>query len=239
MFSTYILVILVLTVTTFVFTNSMFKPSIAYGKILNTIAGNTEQSSSLVTSDTDQASFKNIAFPSTTQSTNLTSIFKEVENSVVQITAKTPNPNLQIIINGVPLSNKSTRLGSGFVYDRQGHIITNTHVIDGASTADVTFVDGNTYRAKVIGKDPSSDIAVLQITDNFSPENLVPLAIVNSSSLQVGQQVIAIGNPFGLSDTMTTGIVSQMGRRLRQNLLLPVQFRQMLQLILVIRVDRC
>ena len=78
----------------------------------------------------------------------------------------------------------------------------------------MTFVDGNTYRAKVIGKVPSNDIAVLQIADNFSPENLVPLPIVNSSSLQVGQQVIAIGNPFGLSDTMTTGIVSQMGRLL-------------------------
>jgi S1-C subfamily serine protease len=200
----------------------MLYPSIAYGKnkaISNTIAGNTlEQPPSLViqqsASDTNQALFKNIAFPSTTQSTNLTSIFKKVQNSVVQITSKTPNPNLQIIINGIPLSNKSTKLGSGFVYDRQGHIITNTHVVEGASTADVTFVDGNTYRAKVIGKDPSSDIAVLQITDNFSPENLVPLPIVNSSSLQVGQQVIAIGNPFGLSDTMTTGIVSQMGRLL-------------------------
>jgi S1-C subfamily serine protease len=222
MFSTYILVLLILAVTTFVFANSTLNPSIAYGKnkaISNTIAGNIlEQPSSLVTQqsapDTNQASFKNIAFPSTAQSTNLTSIFKKVENSVVQITAKTPNPNLQIIINGIPLSNKSTKLGSGFVYDRQGHIITNTHVVDGASTADVTFVDGNTYRAKVIGKDPSSDIAVLQITDNFSPENLVPLLIVNSSSLQVGQQVIAIGNPFGLSDTMTTGIVSQMGRLL-------------------------
>ena len=200
----------------------MLNPSIAYGKnkaMSNTIAeNNLEQPPSLViqqsTSDTNQASFKNIAFPSTTQSTNLTAIFKKVENSVVQITAKTPNPNLRIIINGIPLSNKSTRLGSGFVYDKQGHIITNTHVIDGANTADVTFVDGNTYRAKVIGKDPSSDIAVLQITDNFSPENLVPLPIVNSSSLQVGQQVIAIGNPFGLSDTMTAGIVSQMGRLL-------------------------
>ena len=144
---------------------------------------------------------------------SLTQIFKQVEDSVVQITAKTSNPNLQIIINGNPLGNQSTRLGSGFVYDKQGHIITNNHVIDGANTADVTFVDGNTYRAKVIGKDPSSDIAVLQITDNFSSEKLVPLAIVNSS-LQVGQQVIAIGNPFGLSDTMTTGIVSQMGRLL-------------------------
>ncbi|MFZ0511265.1 MAG: trypsin-like peptidase domain-containing protein, partial [Candidatus Nitrosopolaris sp.] len=171
----------------------------------------TQQSSS----DIDQASFKNIALPPiTTQSTNLSDIFKQVENSVVQITAKTSNPNVQIIINGNPLGAQSTRLGSGFVYDKQGHIMTNNHVIDGANTADVTFVDGNTYRAKVIGKDPSSDIAVLQITDNFSPENLVPLAIVNSSSLQVGQQVIAIGNPFGLSDTMTTGIVSQMGRLL-------------------------
>jgi S1-C subfamily serine protease len=144
---------------------------------------------------------------------SLTQIFKQVENSVVQITAKTPNTNLQIIINGNQLGGQSKRLGSGFVYDKQGHILTNNHVIDGASTADVTFVDGNTYRAKVIGKDPSSDIAVLQITDNFSSENLIPLPIVNSS-LQVGQQVIAIGNPFGLSDTMTTGIVSQMGRLL-------------------------
>jgi S1-C subfamily serine protease len=229
-FSFYILVILILAITFFVFANSIetntLNPSIPYGKnkvfsksISYTTAGNNlEQPYSLVTQqsayDTNQASFKNIAFPSTAQSTNLTSIFKKVENSVVQITAKTANPNLQIIINGIPLSNKSTRLGSGFVYDKQVHIITNTHVIDGASTADVTFVDGNSYRAKVIGKDPSGDIAVLQITDDFSPENLAPLPIVNSSSLQVGQQVIAIGNPFGLSDTMTTGIISQTGRLL-------------------------
>ena len=64
---------------------------------------------------------------------------------------------MQIIINGVPLSNKSTKLGSGFVHDRQDQIITNTHVIDEASTADIIFVDGNIYRAKVIGKDRSSN----------------------------------------------------------------------------------
>jgi S1-C subfamily serine protease len=63
-----------------------------------------------------------------------------------EITARTPNPNLQIIINGNQFGGQSTRLGSGFVYDKQGHIITNNHVINGASTADVTFVDGNTYR---------------------------------------------------------------------------------------------
>jgi S1-C subfamily serine protease len=148
-------------------------------------------------------------------STPLTDIFKRVENSVVQITSRVNDSgNLQIIINGNPMQEQSTKLGSGFVYDDQGHIVTNDHVINGAKTVDVTFVDGNTYTAKVIGTDPSSDLAVLQITDNFSIEKVVPLVIANSNILQVGQQVIAIGNPFGLSDTMTTGIVSQIGRLL-------------------------
>lgn len=145
---------------------------------------------------------------------SLTGIFKQVENSVVQITSTLSNPNIQIIINGNPIEGQSTRLGSGFIYDKQGYVITNNHVVGNAKTVDVTFVDGNTYAAKVVGTDAFSDIALIQITDNFSTENLLPLVIANSSSLQVGQQVIAIGNPFGLSDTMTTGIVSQMGRLL-------------------------
>ena len=121
---------------------------------------------------------------------------------------------MQIIINGNPLEGQSTRLGSGFIYDKQGYIISNNHVVGSAKTVDVTFVDGNTYAAKVIGTDPFSDIAVIKITDDFSTESALPLVIANSSSMQVGQQVVAIGNPFGLSDTMTTGIVSQMGRLL-------------------------
>ena len=148
------------------------------------------------------------------QISSLTGIFKQVENSVVQITSTISNPNIQIIINGNPIEGHSIRLGSGFIYDKQGYVITNNHVVGNAKTVDVTFVDGNTYAAKVIGTDPFSDIAIIQITDNFSTENVSPLVIANSSSLQVGQQVIAIGNPFGLSDTMTTGIVSQMGRLL-------------------------
>ena len=152
--------------------------------------------------------------PSSSSESPLTRIFKQVENSVVQVTTTSPNTNLQVIINGNPLESQSTRLGSGFIYDKQGHIITNNHVINGSKTAEVNFVDGNTYRAKVIGADPFSDIAVLQITDNFSTEKVIPLSIANSSALQVGQQVIAIGNPFALSDTMTTGIVSQVGRLL-------------------------
>ncbi len=145
---------------------------------------------------------------------DLATIFKQANNSVVQITSKITTVNTHIIINGNPLESKSTKLGSGFVYDTEGRIITNNHVIDGAQTVDVTFVDGNTYTAKIVGTDTFSDIAVLQITDDFSDEKLVPLAISDSSELQVGDQVIAIGNPYGLSDTMTTGIVSQVGRLL-------------------------
>ena len=150
-------------------------------------------------------------------SSSLTKIFNQVENSVVQVISTIEsgnNSNLRIIINGNPITRNQTALGSGFVYDKQGHIVTNNHVVSNASKVDVTFVDGNTYSAKVVGKDPYSDLAVLQLTDNFSDERVIPLIIANSSQLQVGQQAIAIGNPFGLSASMTTGIVSQIGRLL-------------------------
>ena len=149
-----------------------------------------------------------------TGQSDLTSIFKKVENSVVQITSKVSTVDNNVIINGMPLQSQSTRLGSGFVYDKEGRIITNNHVVEGSNTVNVTFVDGNTYTAKVVGTDPDNDIAVIQIIDNFSDENLTPLIFGDSSQLQVGQQVIAIGNPFGLSDTMTHGIISQVGRLL-------------------------
>ena len=152
--------------------------------------------------------------PSSSSSNSLPDVFKRVENSVVQITSSRSNPNELIIINGVPETGRSTALGSGFVYDNQGHIITNYHVIDGSSNADVTFTDGNTYSAKVIGKDPYADIAILQITDNFSEEEVIPLPIANSSNVRTAEPVIAIGNPFGLSGTITTGIVSAQGRLL-------------------------
>lgn len=144
----------------------------------------------------------------------LVDIFKRVENSVVQVTTTRSDPTQLVILNGVPSTGRNTALGSGFVLDKQGHILTNNHVVDGATKADITFVDGNTYSAKVVGRDPFGDLAVLQITDNFSDEKLFPLPIVNSSGVQVGEQLIAIGNPFGLSASMTTGIVSQIGRLL-------------------------
>lgn len=151
------------------------------------------------------------------QQNRLTSIFKKTENSVVQITSKVSVVNPYVVVNGNPLQSQSTRLGSGFVFDDAGHIVTNNHVVEGAKTVDVRFVNGNIYSADVIGTDTFSDIAVLRITDDYSEEHLVPLALGNSSELEVGQQVIAIGNPYGLSDTMTTGIISQTGRLLQNH----------------------
>ena len=103
-------------------------------------------------------------------------------------------------------------MGSGFVYDNLGHIITNAHVVDGADKATVTFLDGSQYNAEIIGKDKFTDIAVIKVSEK--PRLLHPLEIGDSSLLQVGEQVAAIGNPFGLSGSMTSGIVSQIGRLL-------------------------
>ena len=140
---------------------------------------------------------------------SLGKVFNKVQGSVVQITSKV---STGFQLNGEAV--QQSRLGSGFVYDTQGHIVTNYHVVSGSETVDVTFIDGNTYTAKVVGSDKDSDLAVLLITDDFSGENLVPIPIADSSTLNVGDQVIAIGNPFGLSDTLTTGVVSQIGRLL-------------------------
>jgi len=109
---------------------------------------NVVQSSS---SSTDPLPSPSSSSPSSSSSSSsLANVFKRVENSVVQITSTRSDPNQVTIINGVPATGRSTALGSGFVYDNQGHIITNHHVIDGATTADVTVTDGNTYSAKVI-----------------------------------------------------------------------------------------
>jgi S1-C subfamily serine protease len=154
----------------------------------------------------------------------LNSVFNQVKNSVVQITSKVPSPLSSQSSPQSPSPNPSnpdnnqnaTALGSGFVYDKNGHIITNYHVVSNAKTVDVTFIDGNIYTAEVVGKDPSRDLAVLKIIENLT-KPLNPLPIANSSNLSIGEQVIAIGNPYGLDNTMTTGIISQTGRLLSES----------------------
>jgi len=129
----------------------------------------------------------------------LPDLFEKVETSVVQITDSDETDPLD------------SRLGSGFVYDTNGHIITNNHVVSGGGRLDVTFLDGTVYRATLIGSDPFTDLAVLYVKD-APKEKLVPLPLANSSAIRVGEQVAAIGNPFGLSGSMSAGIISGVGR---------------------------
>jgi S1-C subfamily serine protease len=103
--------------------------------------------------------------------------------------------------------------GSGFVIDRDGHILTTNHVIEGADTVQVTLADGSAHEAKVVGADASNDVAVIRV--DVPPEQLVPLNLGDSSGLLVGQKVLALGNPFGLERTLTTGIISSLDRSIK------------------------
>jgi S1-C subfamily serine protease len=130
----------------------------------------------------------------------ISKIFDLVKDSVVLIKTK-----LQTVTGLQDLAQ-----GSGFVYDRNGHIITNNHVIEDADEISVTFTSGNVTKATLVGTDPYSDIAVIKV----SSETVSPVVLGNSSTLIVGESIVAIGNPFGLSGTVTAGIISQVGRAL-------------------------
>ena len=111
--------------------------------------------------------------------------------------------------------------GSAFVWDKKGHIITNFHVIQGADRAQVTLADQSTWEAEVIGAAPEKDLAVLKIK---APKNLlIPIPVGTSEDLLVGQSVYAIGNPFGLDQTLTTGIISALGREIKSVAGLPIR----------------
>jgi S1-C subfamily serine protease len=134
---------------------------------------------------------------------SLPDLFTRVKNSVVQVS------DVVSTLNG-----EGTRLGSGFIYDNEGHIITNYHVVQTSSRNpqfDVAFSDGNSYSAQLIGSDPYSDLAVLKL-EGVPAGKLVPLTVANPPGMRVGDTVIAIGNPFGLAGSMTTGIVSGLSR---------------------------
>ncbi|HJU34983.1 MAG TPA: trypsin-like peptidase domain-containing protein [Nitrososphaera sp.] len=137
-------------------------------------------------------------------SLTLTDLFEKTQQSVVQVSGISSEDN--------PFFGAS--LGSGFIYDNNGHIVTNYHVVAGSNPDDIsiTFIDGTVYRARVIGTDQYSDLAVLHVEDDAPADKLIPLPLGNSSALLVGQDVVAIGNPFGLSGSMTEGIVSGLHR---------------------------
>jgi len=136
-------------------------------------------------------------------------VFEKATKSVVFIS----NTAIQRDFWSLDIMEVPQGSGSGFVWNTQGHIVTNFHVIYGASSIKVTLADRSEYRAALIGADPDHDLAVLQI--QAPDEALVPVTVGTSHDLRVGQKVLAIGNPFGLDHTLTTGVVSALGRTIR------------------------
>ena len=139
--------------------------------------------------------------PLYSSSLSLIEIFEKSESGVVRVNVKRSE-----VVEG------ESGLGSGFVFDKKGHIATNAHVVDDAEKIVVTFLDGRSYNAEIIGTDEYTDLAVIKV--NADLILLHPLALGDSSNLKVGEAIAAIGNPFGLSGSMTSGIVSQLGRLL-------------------------
>ena len=138
-------------------------------------------------------------------------IYRRSAPGVVQITSTSQGaPTTDVFGNPVPGAAQRA-LGSGFVIDKEGHVVTNYHVVQGATSIDVSFSNQETVSAKVVGSDPSTDLALLDV--GVDAKALTPLSLANSDAVQVGDPVVAIGNPFGLERTVTAGIVSALQRQ--------------------------
>jgi S1-C subfamily serine protease len=134
-----------------------------------------------------------------------TEVYLAVNRSVVNITAKA--------VRGVLLELQAEGSGSGSVLDKEGHVLTNYHVIEGSKTVSVTLANGESYDATPVGADPVNDIAIIKV--DAPPEELHPVVFGDSRRLKVGMRVFALGNPFGLERTLTTGIISSLNRSLQ------------------------
>jgi putative serine protease PepD len=136
-----------------------------------------------------------------TKGASATSVYDSAHKGVVEITVSTTSS---------PYGGQAQAQGSGFVYDGAGHVITNEHVVEGENAISVRFWNGATYKATLVGTDPSTDVAVIKV--NAPTSMLHPIELGDSSALQVGQPVVAIGSPYGLEETVTAGIVSALHR---------------------------
>jgi len=145
------------------------------------------------------------------------SLFEHASPAVVYITSLAVRRNaFSLDLTQIPQGS-----GSGFIWDREGHVVTNYHVIAGASGAQVTLADQSTWDARLVGGAPEKDLAVLKIDAPAS--KLPPLPIGRSENLRVGQSVFAIGNPFGLDQTLTTGVISALGREIQSASGVPIR----------------
>src|SRR5262245_193275 len=140
-------------------------------------------------------------------------IYRRNAPGVVQITSTSPGTEGTDPFGNVVPGESQQALGSGFVIDKEGHVVTNYHVVEGASQIELSFSNQDTVKAKVVGTDPSTDLALLDV--DVDAKALTPLVLGDSDEVEVGDPVAAIGNPFGLERTVTAGIVSALQRDLR------------------------
>lgn len=161
-------------------------------------AGSTGHSASTATSVVASVP----AQPAASTTTSLTQLYKNVAPGVVDIVVNTQSSGFG--------DQGATAEGSGFVVDTSGNIVTNDHVVTGATAIKVRFQNGKTVKATLVGTDPSTDVAVIKV--NVAASDLHPLTFASSSAVEVGQPVAAIGSPFGLPETLTSGIVSAVNR---------------------------
>jgi putative serine protease PepD len=140
---------------------------------------------------------------------SVSQLYRGVRSGVVEVIAQERAADSPFPGGG---SGEATAQGSGFVYDSAGHVITNQHVVDGASSVSVRFASGQTIHAEIVGTDASTDVAVLKV--DSPPSSAKSLVLGDSDTVQVGDGVVAIGSPFGLTGTVTSGIVSAVGREI-------------------------
>jgi putative serine protease PepD len=205
----------------------------AGGGAVSTYFLNNDDGSKSTNVTTPTAATQPIA--ATTSTSNASAVYSKVKQGVVDIKVTTsggssssgsqgqqqqdspfglPGGSDQGQGQGESGGSTATAEGSGFVVDKQGHIVTNQHVVDGASSVEVTFADGSKASAKVVGTDPSNDLAVIKV-DGVDSSKLQPLTLADSSSVKVGDAVYALGSPYGLEDSFTAGIVSALGRTIQ------------------------
>jgi S1-C subfamily serine protease len=198
-----VLLVLSLGFSTFVYFDSSSRIGKLTGEIstltssVQTLSASLAESNSKLNTLSEKVGMINVSDDSSGSDVSVTAIYERVKDSVVLITSSLP---------------QGTATGSGFIFDTEGRIVTNYHVINGANNIRVTFINGTIVKATVVGTDPYSDIAVIDVDAPIAL--LVPLKLGSSSALQVGESVLAIGNPYGLADTLTTGIISALGREM-------------------------
>ncbi|HET9322569.1 MAG TPA: trypsin-like peptidase domain-containing protein [Gaiellaceae bacterium] len=158
---------------------------------------------------TSQSAVENAPVVQRTSST--AALYERVKDAVVEIHAQSGGQQSTPFGDQTP--GQATATGSGFVIDKEGHIVTNDHVVDGADSVRVQFSDGTEVNADVVGTDPSTDIAVLDVDRPAS--QLTTVQFAPTGSLEVGNPVVVIGSPFGLEGTLTTGVISALGREIQ------------------------